>query len=98
VAADIVLLAAVTGLLLPRSRSEVPVDVSGARKEAIAEIVTAVTAGTMKSRREATESADVPIRAIDPPFTFPVFVEIFARGYPARNAASLHSIGAMRYE
>jgi HlyD family secretion protein len=59
------LLAAVAALAFLRSRSEVPVDVFEARKEAIEEIVTAVSAGTVKSRREATISAEVSGRVFE---------------------------------
>jgi HlyD family secretion protein len=41
------------------SRYKTPVDVFVAKREPIEEIVTAVSAGTVKSRREATISADV---------------------------------------
>ncbi len=46
-------------VVLLRSLSRVPVDVFEARKESIEEIVSAVSAGTVKSRREATISAEV---------------------------------------
>ncbi len=53
------LLAAAAAIYSLRFRSEIPVDVFEARKEPIEEIVTAVSAGTVKSRREATISAEV---------------------------------------
>jgi HlyD family secretion protein len=65
VAAAAALLVAVAAVAFLRSRSEVPVDVFEARKEAIEEIVTAVSDGTVKSRREATISAEVSGRAYE---------------------------------
>ena len=59
IGAAVVLAAAGAALLLPRIRSGPPVDVFQARKEPIEEIVTSVSAGTVKSRREATISAEV---------------------------------------
>lgn len=50
---------AVASVFVLRSFSRVPVDVFEARKEPIEEIVSAVSAGTVKSRREATISAEV---------------------------------------
>ncbi len=65
VAAAAALLVAVAAVAFLRSRSEVPVDVFEARKEAIEEVVTAVSDGTVKSRREATISAEVSGRAYE---------------------------------
>lgn len=59
IGAVVVLLVAAVAVIALRFRSETPVDVFEARKEAIEEIVTAVSAGTVKSRREATISAEV---------------------------------------
>jgi HlyD family secretion protein len=50
---------AAAAVLLYLVRSGTPVDVFEARKEPIEEIVTSVSAGTVKSRREATISAEV---------------------------------------
>ena len=58
------LLAAVAVTVL-RSRSAIPVDVFEARKGPIEEIVTAVSAGTVKSRRDATISAEVSGRVVE---------------------------------
>ena len=57
-------MAAVVVLVL-RSRAEIPVDVFEARKGPIEEIVTAVSAGTVKSRRDATISAEVSGRVVE---------------------------------
>lgn len=59
IAAAAVLSAAAAAFFLFRSMSSISVDVFEARKEPIEEIVTAVSAGTVKSRREATISAAV---------------------------------------
>ena len=59
------LLAAAAAAFILRSRSQIPVDVFEARKEPIEEIVTAVSAGTVKSRREATISAEVSGRVAE---------------------------------
>jgi RND family efflux transporter MFP subunit len=61
----VALLAAVAAVLVLRSRSRVPVVVFETRKESIEEIVTAVSAGTVKSRREATISAEVVGRTFE---------------------------------
>lgn len=58
IALAVVLATAATAFFLLRLRSAVSVDVFEARKEPIEEIVTAVSAGTVKSRREATISAE----------------------------------------
>jgi HlyD family secretion protein len=57
-AAAALIAAAAVGYYL-HSRYKTPVDVFGAKREPIEEIVTAVSAGTVKSRREATISAEV---------------------------------------
>jgi len=61
----VALFAAVATVVVVRSLSRVPVDVFEARKEAIEEIVSSVSAGTVKSRREATISAEVGGRTSD---------------------------------
>ena len=58
------LIAAAAAAYYLHFRSETPVDVFGARKEPIEEIVTAVSAGTVKSRRDATISAEVGGRVV----------------------------------
>ena len=65
IGAGVVLLMAAVVVLVLRSRAEIPVDVFEARKGPIEEIVTAVSAGTVKSRRDATISAEVSGRAVD---------------------------------
>lgn len=65
IGAGVAFLAAVVAVLVLRSRSEIPVDVFEARKAPIEEIVTAVSAGTVKSRREATISAEVSGRVVE---------------------------------
>ncbi|MGZ8471922.1 MAG: efflux RND transporter periplasmic adaptor subunit [Candidatus Deferrimicrobiaceae bacterium] len=59
------LIAAAAAAYFLHFRSETPVDVFGARKEPIEEIVTAVSAGTVKSRRDATISAEVSGRVVE---------------------------------
>ena len=59
------LIAAAAAAYYLHFRSETPVDVFGARKEPIEEIVTAVSAGTVKSRRDATISAEVSGRVVE---------------------------------
>jgi HlyD family secretion protein len=61
----VVLLVAVVAVLVLRSRTEIPVDVFEARKGPIEEIITAVSAGTVKSRRDATISAEVAGRVVE---------------------------------
>lgn len=58
-------LLATAGVLALRARSEIPVDAFTARKEPIEEIVAAVSAGTVKSRREAAISAEVAGRVVE---------------------------------
>lgn len=58
-------LLAAAAVLALRARSEIPVDVFTARKEPIEEIVAAVSAGTVKSRREAAISAEVAGRVVE---------------------------------
>lgn len=65
IGAGVALLVATVAVLLLRSRSEVPVDVFEATKGPIEEIVTAVSAGTVKSRRDATLSAEVSGRVVE---------------------------------
>jgi multidrug efflux pump subunit AcrA (membrane-fusion protein) len=65
IGAGAVLLVAAVAVLVLRFRSEIPVDVFEARKGPIEEIVTAVSAGTVKSRRDATISAEVGGRVVE---------------------------------
>ncbi len=65
IGAGVVLLVAAVAVIVLRSRSEIPVDVFEARKGPIEEIVTAVSAGTVKSRRDATISAEVSGRVVE---------------------------------
>ena len=65
IGAGVVLLMAAVVVLVLRSRAEIPVDVFEARKGPIEEIVTAVSAGTVKSRRDATISAEVSGRVVE---------------------------------
>lgn len=59
IAAAVLLVLGAFAYLVLRARSEIPVDVFEARREPIEEIVTAVSAGTVKSRREAAITAEV---------------------------------------
>jgi HlyD family secretion protein len=65
ITAGALFLVAAVAVTILRSRSEIPVDVFEARKGPIEEIVTAVSAGTVKSRRDATISAEVSGRVVE---------------------------------
>jgi len=65
ITAGALFLVAAVAVIILRSRSEIPVDVFEARKGPIEEIVTAVSAGTVKSRRDATISAEVSGRVVE---------------------------------
>ena len=65
ITAGALFLVAAVAVTVLRSRSEIPVDVFEARKGPIEEIVTAVSAGTVKSRRDATISAEVSGRVVE---------------------------------
>jgi HlyD family secretion protein len=65
ITAGALFLVAGVAVTILRSRSEIPVDVFEAKKGPIEEIVTAVSAGTVKSRRDATISAEVSGRVVE---------------------------------